>query len=640
MPRPKKISLAPLRRATISIAKVATIHDWMNQQAQQDLLRFITCGSVDDGKSTLIGRLLWESQQVFDDQLSALQADSKRHGTQGQNIDFALLVDGLAAEREQGITIDVAYRFFATPRRKFIVADTPGHEQYTRNMVTGASTADVAVLLIDARQGVLTQTRRHAYLVSLVGIKQIVLAVNKMDLVDYKKDVFDAIVADFNSVAQPLSFEGVTPIPLSALKGDNITERSGLTPWYQGPTLIGCLEALNVEKPTQSKAVFPVQWVNRPNASFRGFSGTLASGDLAVGDHLRITTSGQTATLARIATADGDLLAAHAGDAVTLVLDREVDASRGNVIALADQPLEMTDQFEATLVWMHDEPGHMGRAYELKLVNQWASASITSLKYRVDVSTQAHESCKQLALNDIAVANLALSKPLVFAPYDDNRTLGGFILVDKFTHATVAAGMVRHNLRRAQNVHRQALSITRENRERLNGHKGRVIWFTGLSGSGKSTLANALEKELHAQGERTYILDGDNIRQGLNKDLGFTDADRVENIRRVAEVAKLMMDAGLIVMTAFISPFRAEREMARELIGNENFTEVFVDTPLEVCEQRDPKGLYKKARRGQLPNMTGINSPYEPPLSPACVLVHASQDLDGAVRSLTNLLQS
>jgi bifunctional enzyme CysN/CysC len=639
MPRPKKTPLSPIHRFTAPAAKVTTIYDWMTQQAQKDLLGFITCGSVDDGKSTLIGRLLWESQQVFDDQLSALQADSKRHGTQGQEIDFALLVDGLAAEREQGITIDVAYRFFTTPRRKFIVADTPGHEQYTRNMVTGASTADVAVLLIDARQGVLTQTRRHAYLVSLVGIKQIVLAINKMDLVSYKKEVFDAIVVDFQNVAQSLGFASVTPIPLSALKGDNITERSGLTPWYQGPTLMGCLETLHVDKSIQNKAVFPVQWVSRPNASFRGFSGTLAAGQLAVGDAIRVTASGQTASLSRIVTADGDLDSAQAGDAVTLVLDREVDASRGDILSLADQPVEMTDQFEATLVWLHDEPGHMGRTYELKLANQWSSASLTSLKYRVDVNTQAHESCKQLALNDIAVANLSLSKPLVFSSYDANRTLGGFILVDKFSHATVAAGMIRHNLRRAQNVHQQALSISREDRERINGHPSKVIWFTGLSGSGKSTIANALEKELHAQGMRTYILDGDNIRQGLNKDLGFTDADRVENIRRVAEVAKLMMDAGLIVITAFISPFRAEREMARELIGTEHFIEVFVDTPLDVCEQRDPKGLYKKARSGQLPNMTGINSPYEPPLSPACVLAHTNQDLDGAVSKLTKLLQ-
>jgi bifunctional enzyme CysN/CysC len=634
MPRPKKTPSTPSQRSTAPMAKVATIHDWMTQQAQQDLLRFITCGSVDDGKSTLIGRLLWESQQVFCDQLTALQADSKRHGTQGQDIDFALLVDGLAAEREQGITIDVAYRFFATPRRKFIVADTPGHEQYTRNMVTGASTADVAVLLIDAQKGVLTQTRRHAYLVSLVGIKQIILAVNKMDLVGYSKEVFDATVTGFQNVTQLLGFERVTPIPLSALEGDNITEHSGLTPWYQGPTLMGCLEMLNVERPTENKSVFPVQWVSRPNASFRGFSGTLAAGQLTVGDTIRVTASGQTASLSRIDTADGDLDAAHAGDAVTLVFDREVDASRGDVISLADQPLDMTDQFEATLVWMHDEPGHAGRVYEIKLANQWASASITNLKYRVNVNTQAHESCKQMALNDIAVVNLALSKPLVFAPYDDNRTLGGFILVDKFSHATVAAGMIRHNLRRAQNVHRQALSITREYRERLNGHKGKVIWFTGLSGSGKSTIANALEKELHAQGKRTYILDGDNVRQGLNKNLGFTDADRVENIRRVAEVAKLMMDAGLIVMTAFISPFRAERQMARELIGSDNFIEVFVDTPLAICEKRDPKGLYKKARTGLLPNMTGIDSPYETPNDPTVIIKTWNVDLTTIVNHI------
>ena len=600
--------------------KFTTVHEWLAQQAQQDLLRFITCGSVDDGKSTLIGRLLWESQHIFDDQLSALRADSKRHGTQGQDIDFALLVDGLAAEREQGITIDVAYRFFSTPRRKFIVADTPGHEQYTRNMVTGASTADVAVLLIDARQGVLSQTKRHANLVSLVGIRCVVLAVNKMDMVGYDKAVFDAIVADFNALAKSLRFDKVTAIPLSALKGDNITTRSAHTAWYQGPTLIGCLETLPLQQASSTDAVFPVQWVNRPNASFRGFSGTLASGQLKVGDALRVTASGQTALLAKIVTADGELSTAQVADAVTLVLDREVDASRGDVLALAAQPLDMTDQFEATLVWMHDEPGLTGRAYDLKLSNQWASASITNLKYRVDVNTQAHESCKQLVLNDIAVANLALSKPLTVAPYDENSALGGFILVDKYSHATVAAGMIRHNLRRAQNVHRQALTITREDRERLNGHKGRVIWFTGLSSSGKSTIANALEKELHALGQRTYILDGDNVRQGLNKDLGFTDADRVENIRRVAEVAKLMMDAGMIVMTAFISPFRAEREMARELIGPENFVEVFVDTPLAVCEQRDPKGLYKKARNGQLPNMTGISSPYEIPEKPSFVL--------------------
>ena len=619
--------------------KPVTVSDWLAGQAQQDLLRFITCGSVDDGKSTLIGRLLWETQQVFDDQLSALQADSRRYGTQGKDIDLALLVDGLTAEREQGITIDVAYRFFSSPVRKFIVADTPGHAQYTRNMVTGASTADVAVLLVDAQQGVLTQTRRHAYLVSLVGIQHVILAINKMDRVAYQQTVFDAIVADFTPIWQALAFETVTPIALSALQGDNITTRSPRTPWYQGPTLMGCLETIDVQRPAPHKAVFPVQWVNRPNASFRGFSGTLASGQLKVGDALRITASGQTATLSRIVTADGDLPQADAGVAVTLVLDREVDASRGDVIALADHALEMTDQFEATLVWMRDEPGLTGRAYELKLANQWTSASITTLKYRVNVTTQAQESCRHLNLNDIAVANLALSKPLVFEPYAQCPTLGGFILVDKFTHATVAAGMIRHNLRRAQNVHRQALSITREDRARLNGHKGKVIWFTGLSGAGKSTIANALETALHAQGKRTYILDGDNLRHGLNKDLGFTDADRVENIRRVAEVAKLMMDAGLIVITAFISPFRAERQMARERIGEGNFVEVFVDTPLEVCEQRDPKGLYKKARLGQLPNMTGISSPYQAPLNPEIWVKAGADDLSKTTAEILETLR-
>lgn len=607
--------------------KTATLSEWLEQQANQDLLRFITCGSVDDGKSTLIGRLLWEAQQVFDDQLSTLQADSKRHGTQGNDIDFALLVDGLAAEREQGITIDVAYRFFSTLHRKFIVADTPGHEQYTRNMITGASTADVAVLLVDARQGVMTQTRRHAYLASLVGIKHIILAINKMDLVAYDPQVFADTLAAFNTAAEPLGFDSITAIPLSALKGDNITSRSAHTPWYQGPTLMACLETIDPRPPQAFKTVFPVQWVNRPDASFRGFSGTLASGQLAVGNEVRVTASGQTAKIARIVTANGDLDCANPGDAITLVLDREVDSSRGDILARAEHPLEMTDQFEATLVWMHDEPGLIGRSYEIKLANQWASASLTALKHRIDVNTQAHESCRQLRLNDIAVANLALSKPLVFDTYAQSHTLGGFLLVDKYTHSTVAAGMIRHNLRRAQNVHRQALSITREDRERLNGHKGKVIWFTGLSGSGKSTIANALEKELHAQGKRTYILDGDNVRQGLNKDLGFTDADRVENIRRVAEVAKLMMDAGLIVMTAFISPFRAERQMARELIGEDNFIEVFVDTPLAVCEQRDPKGLYKKARAGQLPNMTGVSSPYEAPLKPSLSFDTSQMDI-------------
>jgi bifunctional enzyme CysN/CysC len=592
---------------------VTSVSEWLAQQAKQDLLRFITCGSVDDGKSTLIGRLLWESQQIFDDQLASLQADSKRHGTQGDNIDFALLVDGLAAEREQGITIDVAYRFFSTPNRKFIVADTPGHEQYTRNMVTGASTADVAVILVDASQGVLTQTRRHAYLVSLMGIRHVVLAINKMDLVGYGQAVFNRIQYDFNTFASGLGFNNITAIPLSALCGDNITTPSSKTTWYQGPTLIGHLENINLLNGQSEKFALPVQWVNRPNAEFRGFSGSVTSGQIAVGDEVRVTASGQVAQVQRIVTMDGDLQTCQQGDAVTLTLDREIDASRGDVFAKADQPLQLTDQFEATMIWMHQDAGLVGRSYDIKLASQWAGASITTIKHSININTQAHEPCRKLGLNDIAVCNLALSKPVVFDTYGQSKALGGFILVDRFTHATVAAGMVTHNLRRAQNVHRQALTITREDRERLNGHKAKVIWFTGLSGSGKSTIANALEKELHAQGKRTYILDGDNVRQGLNKDLGFTDADRVENIRRVAEVAKLMMDAGLIVMTAFISPFRAEREMARQLIGEDNFVEVFVDTPLDICEQRDPKGLYKKARSGQLPNMTGINSSYEPP---------------------------
>ena len=618
--------------------KTATVAQWLEQQASQDLLRFITCGSVDDGKSTLIGRLLWESQQVLDDQLSTLQADSKRHGTQGNDIDFALLVDGLAAEREQGITIDVAYRFFSTPHRKFIVADTPGHEQYTRNMITGASTADVAVLLIDARQGLMTQTRRHAYLASLVGIRHIILAINKMDLVAYNAQVFADTLTAFNTAAEPLGFDSITAIPLSALKGDNITSRSAQTPWYQGPTLMACLETIDAHPPAESKTVFPVQWVNRPNASFRGFSGTLAAGKLSVGSEVRITASGQTAIVSRIVTANGDLNNANQGDAITIVLDREVDASRGDILARTEQPLEITDQFEASLVWLHHEPGLIGRTYEIKLANQWASASVTALKHRVDVNTKTHESCRQLELNDIAVANLALSKPLVFDTYAQSHTLGGFILVDKYSHTTVAAGMIRHNLRRAQNVHKQALSITRNDREKLNGHKGKVIWFTGLSGSGKSTLANALEVELHRHGFRTYILDGDNVRQGLNRDLGFTDADRVENIRRIAEVAKLMLDAGLIVMTAFISPFDQERRMARELIGDDCFIEVYVSTSLELCEQRDVKGLYKKARSGQLPNLSGIGSPYEPPPTAEMEINTEQTELDTAIIQIMEII--
>jgi bifunctional enzyme CysN/CysC len=629
---PKPFTHAPVA------ARPATMQAFLHQQQSQDLLRFITCGSVDDGKSTLIGRLLWESQQLFDDQLAALQAESKKYGTQGNDIDFALLVDGLAAEREQGITIDVAYRFFASPGRKFIVADTPGHEQYTRNMVTGASTAQVAVLLVDARQGILTQTRRHAYLVSLMGIRHVVLAINKMDLVGFSAATFNTIQEEFERFSATLGFDAITAIPLSALKGDNITQRSANTPWYAGPTLMGYLETVKVAQAGSERLVFPVQWVNRPNASFRGFSGTVAEGSVRVGDEVRVTASGQTATVASIVTMDGSLTQASAGDAVTLTLSKEIDASRGDVLSLNQQPLEMTDQFEATLVWMHEDAGLVGRSYDIKLATQWASASLTTIKHRVDINTLAHDACTALALNDIAVCNIAVSKPLVFDSFAHSQTLGSFILVDRYTHATVAAGMVRHSLRRAQNVHQQALSIARADRERLNGHQGKVIWFTGLSGSGKSTIANALEVALHAQGKRTYLLDGDNVRQGLNKDLGFTDADRVENIRRIAEVAKLMMDAGLIVMTAFVSPFRREREMARELIGAENFVEVYVSTPLEVCEQRDVKGLYKKARAGQLPNMSGIGSPYEPPTAPTITLNCQITPIDDCVTLLSEII--
>ena len=593
----------------------ASVAELLAQQRGQELLRFITCGSVDDGKSTLIGRLLWETQQVFDDQLTALEADSKKYGTQGDQIDYALLVDGLSAEREQGITIDVAYRFFASARRKFIVADTPGHEQYTRNMVTGASTATAAVLLVDARQGLLVQTRRHAYLASLMGIRHVVLAVNKMDLVAFDHRIFESIAEAFRHFAHALGFAEINAIPLSALRGDNITQRSAKTPWYDGPTLLGYLETVPTQAQNVDRFVFPVQWVNRPDASFRGFSGSVAQGRVQVGDEVRVTGSGQTANVAEVVTLDGPLSEATAGQAVTLRLSREIDASRGDVLSLSQHPLEMTDQFEATVVWMTQEAGHVGRSYEIKLANQWALASITSIKHRVDVNTLAFEASTHLELNDICVCKLATTRPLVFDSYADCKALGGFILVDRYSHATVALGMITHSLRRAQNVHRQALSISRPDREKLGGHPGRVIWFTGLSGSGKSTLANALELALYAQGKRTYLLDGDNLRQGLNRDLGFTDADRIENIRRIAEVAKLMMDAGLIVMTAFISPFRQEREMARELIGPENFIEVYVSTPLAACEQRDVKGLYKKARDGQLPNMSGISSPYEAPLA-------------------------
>lgn len=612
-------------------AAISTLETLQRQQEGQDLLRVITCGSVDDGKSTLIGRLLWESRQLLDDQLTSLEKESKKYGTQGEQIDFALLVDGLAAEREQGITIDIAYRFFGTSQRRFIIADTPGHQQYTRNMVTAASTADVAVLLIDARHGLQTQTRRHAFLAALMGVRNVVLAINKMDLVAYAESVFTQIREDFNAFAASFSLSSVTAIPLSALKGDNLAKRSPTMPWYQGPTMLGYLETVKLEAPAGDQAAFPVQWVNRPDASFRGFSGTLAQGSLSVGDEIRVTASGQTSKIAEIVTMDGSRQRASRGDAVTLRLATEIDASRGDILSLAKAPLDMTDQLEATLIWTDSDPGLVGRSYHIKLATQDAAASITKIKHEVDVNTLAHNASKQLELNSISVCTLALSKPLVFDNYEKSKPLGSFILVDRFSNATVAIGMVRHSLRRAQNVHKQALSVNREAREKLNGHEGKVIWLTGLSGSGKSTIANALEVALHADGKRTYVLDGDNVRQGLNRDLGFTDADRVENIRRVAEVAKLMLDAGMIVITAFISPFRREREMARELIGSDNFVEVYLNTPLEVCEGRDPKGLYKKARAGQLPNLSGLGSPYEAPIAPRVIIDSAKQSIEDCI---------
>jgi bifunctional enzyme CysN/CysC len=594
------------------------------QEQKQDLLRFITCGSVDDGKSTLIGRLLWDSQALLEDQIQSLKSDSKKFGTQGQAIDFALLVDGLAAEREQGITIDVAYRFFASSKRKFIVADSPGHEQYTRNMVTAASTANLAIILVDATLGLLTQTKRHAYLVSLMGIKQVILAVNKMDLVNYEQTVFDQISAAFMAHTQSFGFTQVTAIPISALLGDNITAPSKQTHWYKGPILMSALESAPINPQENQQFALPIQMVNRPNAQFRGFSGTIASGNIAVGDAIRVTTSGQQSIIEEIITPANTLSKkgdrAIVGEAITITLRDEIDISRGDVLTTTKEPLTSSDQFEVNLIWLDQTPGHVGRSYDLQLSTQQATASITAIKHRIDINTLANTACTELALNDITLCNIALSKPIAFDIYKSSRELGSFILIDRFTNAIIAAGLIRHSLRRADNLHTQALSINRAAREQQNGHKGKVIWFTGLSGSGKSTLANQLEVELHKQGKNTYLLDGDNIRQGLNKDLGFTDADRIENIRRIAEVAKLMMDAGLIVMTAFISPFKRERQMAKQLIGEENFIEVFVDTPLEICEERDPKGLYKKAREGKLPNFSGISSPYEVPEKPDVII--------------------
>ena len=593
------------------------IDAYLLQHQRKSLLRFITCGSVDDGKSTLIGRLLYDSRAIFADQLSALEADSKRVGTQGQNIDFALLVDGLAAEREQGITIDVAYRFFATEKRKFIVADTPGHEQYTRNMVTGASTADAAVILIDARKGVLTQTRRHSFLVHLLRLRHVVLAVNKMDLVGYDQRVFDTIVADYRAFATAIGITDFTAIPISGFVGDNIASRSDAMPWYAGPSLIEHLERIDVETDVAQARPFrmPVQWVNRPDLDFRGFSGLIASGRVKPGDAVRILPSGRISHIARIVTMDGDLPEAVAGQSVTLTLADEVDCSRGDVIATADNPPQVADQFQATIVWMAETPLLPGRSYWLKLGTQTVSATVQEPRHAIDVNTLAELSVRTLALNDIGVAEVYTDRDLVFEPFTEGADLGGFILIDRATNATVAAGMLHFALRRAQNVHWQAVDITRAAHAAQKGQTPRLLWFTGLSGSGKSTIANLVEKKLYALGRHSFLLDGDNVRHGLNKDLGFTDADRIENIRRVGEVAKLMTDAGLIVLTAFISPFRAEREMVRAMLPEE-FVEIFVDTPLAEAEARDVKGLYAKARAGKIANFTGISSAYEAPERP------------------------
>ncbi|MDI4636808.1 MULTISPECIES: sulfate adenylyltransferase subunit CysN [Halomonadaceae] len=594
------------------------IEGYLQSHENKGLLRFITCGSVDDGKSTLIGRLLFESKLLFEDQLAAIEADSRKYGTQGGDMDFALLVDGLAAEREQGITIDVAYRYFSTDKRKFIVADTPGHEQYTRNMVTGASTADAAILMVDARHGILTQTRRHSFLMSLIGIRHVVVAINKMDLVNYSQARFDAIVEEYRDLAQQLGLEKITFIPMSALKGDNVIEHGHHMPWYHGPTLMAYLETVEIDEAHLQRTPFrmPVQWVNRPNLDFRGFSGMISSGCVKPGDAIRVQPSGKNSTVKRIYTFDGDLDEAVAGQSVTLLLDDEIDISRGDVISGVDQPAQTADQFETTIVWMHEQALLPGRPYLMKLGTQTVSATVTDIKYQINVNTLEHTAGKQMDLNAIGVCTLSLNRPVAFDPYKDNQDTGGFILIDRMTNNTVGAGMLHFALRRSQNIHMQHVDVDKQARSTAKNQRPAVLWFTGLSGAGKSTIANLVEKKLHAAGQHTYLLDGDNVRHGLNRDLGFTDADRVENIRRVGETAKLMVDAGLIVLTAFISPFRSERQLAKDLVDDGEFIEIFVDTPLEVAEDRDPKGLYKKARRGELKNFTGIDSAYEAPDAP------------------------
>ncbi len=621
-------------------SRPSAVASYLQQHEHKSQLRFITCGSVDDGKSTLIGRLLHDTQLLFADQLAALDADSRRHGTRNGEVDFALLVDGLAAEREQGITIDVAYRFFGTEKRKFIVADCPGHEQYTRNMATGASTADLAVVLVDARKGLLTQTRRHSYIVSLLGIRHVLLAVNKMDLVDFDQAVFERIVAEYRELAEKLGIDHVQAIPLSALNGDNLIAASTATPWYRGPSVLEHLETVDVARDASALGLrLPVQWVNRPHQDFRGFAGTIAAGSVRPGDEIVALPSGRRSRVQRIVSADGDLAQATAGQAITLTLDDELDISRGDIIAGATQPPEVADQFAAHLLWMDSKPLLPGRFYWLKIGARTVSASITEIKHKIDVNTQAQLAAKQLELNEVAYCNLGLDQPIAFEAYSDNRELGSFILIDRQTNATVAAGTLDFALRRAANIHWQAVDVDKAARARSKQQRPRCVWFTGLSGSGKSTIANLVDAQLHALGHHSFILDGDNVRHGLNKDLGFTDGDRVENIRRVAEVAKLMTDAGLIVLVSFISPFRAERQLARELFEDGEFVEVHVDTPLAEAERRDVKGLYAKARAGKIPNFTGIDSPYEAPQAPELRLATLDEDAQTLAQRVIDYLR-
>jgi bifunctional enzyme CysN/CysC len=616
------------------------IEEYLDSHRYKTLLRFITCGSVDDGKSTLIGRLLYESHLVFEDHLAALEADSAKVGTQGGDLDFALLLDGLSAEREQGITIDVAYRFFSTERRKFIVADTPGHEQYTRNMVTGASTADLAVILVDARKGILTQTRRHSYLVSLLGIDRVVVAINKMDLVDYSHEVFDSIENEYRTFAAEIGLDDVTCIPLSALKGDNIVEPSGHTAWYHGPTLLGFLETVPVDDEAANGPLrMPVQWVNRPDLDFRGFAGRIVGGRVRPGDEISVLPAGTTSTVERIVTMDGDLDEAIAGQSVTLTLAHEIDASRGDVICASDAPADVADQFEAHLIWMHEDAMLPGRPYLVRIGTRTVNATIGHPKYRVDVNNLDHLAATTLELNEIGVCNLSLDRPIPFDKYDDNRDTGGFVVIDKLTNVTVGAGLLHFALRRSHNIQWQSVEVDKDARAEHNHHRPAIVWLTGLSGSGKSTIADIVESKLHALGTHTYLLDGDNVRHGLNRDLGFTDADRVENIRRIAEVGALMVDAGLLVLVSFISPFRAERQLARDLVDDGEFIEVHVDTPLDIAEFRDPKGLYAKARRGELANFTGIDSPYEPPEHPEIRIDTAATSAEDAADEIISELR-